>query len=311
MRRLLLLTTLLGCALPIASARAADPVVVNQSARQVSALNGMLVFERKPHGKWECLRRVGGKVSVAHGVPAPGCEGHMGLDSKGRVVLPFARYKIKHGTIVSARRYLYDVKSDRVRALTGLPSGMCPTDLFAVWGKRIAYVVSCSSSKRNGLWVKDGKKAQRIVASPQVVASLALRGGTLAGLLNLSAQDTQVYQLMVGGKRCVRAIPGSNGNLENEELFRLWIANGNIVWPKGYFQGDSAGSPPALAGRGLFTSKVPSQCGAPGPIGRYEFNPETTHLTSFDLDGNQLYYSGYDGIRRHTLPAQPTPAPLG
>jgi hypothetical protein len=311
MRRFLFLSMLLGCALPIASARAADPVVVNQSARQVSALNGMLVYERKPHGKWLCMRSVGGHVSRAHGVPAPGCGGKMGLDSKGRVVLPFARYRIKHGAIVSARRYLYDVKSDRVQALTGLPSGMCPTDPFVVWGKRIAYGVSCASKKRNGLWVKDGKTTQRILDSAQAVVTLALRGGTLAAQLNLAAQDYQAYQLMVGGKRCVRAIPGSNGNLETEDLAGLWVANGNIVWSKGYFRGDSSASPPALSDRGFFTSKVPSQCGAPGPNGRYEFNPETTYLTSFDLDGRKLYYSGYDGIRRHTFPAQPTFPPAG
>jgi hypothetical protein len=306
-RRLLVATTLLGCALPIASARAADPVVVNQSARQVSALNGMLVYERKPHGKWLCMRSVGGHVSTAHGVPAPGCGGTMGIDSKGRVVLPFARYRTKHGVIVSARRYLYDVKSDRVRSMTGLPSGMCPVDAFEIWGKRIAYTVGCASKKRNGLWVKDGNKTQRIVASSERIVSFVLRGRTLAGELNLFAQDYQRYLLMVGGQRCVRAIAGANGNLETEDLSGLWIANGNIVWSKGYFRGDTTGSPAPSPDRGLFTSKVPSQCGAPGPNGRYDFNPETTYLTSFDLDGRQLYYSGYDGIRRHTLPAQPSP----
>ena len=230
----------------------------------------------------------------------------MGLDSKGRVVLPFARYRIKHSAIVSARRYLYDVGSDRVRPMTGLPSGMCPLDGFAIWGKRIAYSVSCSSKARNGVWVKDGNKTQRIVAAPQSVLTFVLRGSTLAGELDLGAQDYQRYLLMVGGKRCVRAIPGSIANLETEDLAGIWIANGTVVWSKGYFRGDSTGSPPASPDRGLFTSKVPSDCSAPGPNSRFEFNPETTYLTSFDLDGNQLYYSGYDGIRRHTLPAQPS-----
>ena len=311
MRRLLLFTTLLGCALPIASARAADPVVVNQSARQVSALHGMLVFERKPHGKWLCMRSVGGKVSVVHGVPAPGCEGRMALDSRGRVVLTSNVHRVKHGVSRTASWYLYDVGSDRVRPLKGLPRGRCADDDVAIWGSRIAYTVTCSSKKHNGLWLKDGKTTRRILDSSVPVEALALRGGTLAGLLNTSAQDFQIYQLAVGGKRCVRAIPGSNGNLETEDLGGLWVANGNIVWSKGYFRGDSSASPPALADRGFFTSKVPSQCGAPGPNGRYEFNPETNYLTSFDLDGRQLYYSGYDGIHRHTFPAQPTPEPAG
>jgi hypothetical protein len=308
LRRLSAVVVLGSCALPLASARAADPLVVNQSAREVSALDGNLVYERKQHGKWLCMRSVGGKVSVAHGVPAPGCEGRMALDSNGRVVLQFFRERVKHGKVISVRRYLYDVKSDRVRRVTGLPAGMCHFDPWAIWGRRTVYGVGCSSKARNGLWVKDGKKTQRILNSAQSVEALALRGGTLAAELNVFAQDIQRYQLMVGGKRCVRAIEGSTSSLENEDLAGLWIANGNIVWSTGYFRGDRAGEPPSPY-RAFLTSKVPAHCATPGPNGRYEFDPESTHLTSFDLDGRQLYYAGYDGIRRHTFPAQPTYTP--
>jgi hypothetical protein len=301
------LAVLCAWALPLASARAADPVVVNQSARQVSALGGNLVYERKQNGKWLCMRSVGGNVSVAHGVPAPGCEGRMALDSKGRVVMVFNTHQTKRGVVRTASWRLYDVKSDRVRPLTGLPGGRCADDELAIWRSRIAYSVSCSSKQRNGLWLKDGKKTSRILASPQRVEGLALRGGTLAGQLDLGAQDYQRYLLAVDGKRCVRAIEGSTSNLETEDLAGLWIANGNIVWSTFYFRGDTAG--PGFPGRGFLTSKVPSHCDTPGPNGRYEFDPESTHLTSFDLDGRQLYYAGYDGIRRHTFPAQPTFTP--
>jgi hypothetical protein len=306
--KLVLLGALCALALPAASAGAADPIAVNQSARQVSALDGNLVFERKQHGKWLCMRSVGGKVSVAHGVPAPGCQGRMALDSKGRVVLQFFRERVRHGKVLSVRRYLYDVKRDRVRRVTGLPAGMCEFDPWAIWGRRTVYGVNCSSTKRNGLWLKDGKKTQRILASSQGVEALALRGGTLAGQLDLGAQDYQRYLLAVGGKRCVRAIDGSTANLETEDLAGLWVANGSIVWSTGYFRGDTA-SMPSSPYRAFLASKVPSHCATPGPTGRYEFNPETSHLTSFDLDGRQLYYAGYDGIRRHTFPAQPSYAP--
>jgi hypothetical protein len=306
--KLAVLAALSALALPAASARAADPIVVNQSAREVSALHGKLVFERKQQGKWLCMRSVGGKVSVAHGVPAPGCEGRMALDRKGRVVLVFNTHQTKRGVVRTATWRLYDVKSDRVRPLAGLPGGRCVDDVVAIWRSRIAYSVSCSSKQRNGLWLTDGKQKHRILASPHTVVALALRGGTLAGLLNVFAQDTQVYQLAVDGKRCVRPIEGSNGNLENEDLAGVWVANGNIVWSSGYFRGDTATTPPSPL-RAFHTSKVPSKCAASGPNGRYEFNPETSHLTSFDLDGRQLYYAGFDGIRRHTFPAQPTSAP--
>jgi len=309
-RRLLVLTTLLGCALPISSARAADPIVVNQSARKVSALNGTLVYGREPHLKWECLRRVGGKVMRAHGLPR-GCPGDLGVDRKGRVVLPFVRERVKHGTVVSASWHVYDVKSDRVRPLRGVPSGKCAATQVAIWGRRTAYSLGCSSPARNGLWVKDGKKTQRILDSTVLLEGFVLRGGTIAGAVDTGPGEGpyEIDQLMVGGKRCVRPIEGSRGNSENEELFRFWIVNGYFVWSSGYFIGGNAASGATSLARGLLTSKVPSQCATPGPNGRFEFNPETTFLTSFDLDGRQLYYSGYDAIRRHTLPAQPSYAP--
>ena len=307
--RVVVLVVLGALALPATSARAADPIVVNQSAESVGALDGNLVFERKVNGKFICMRLVDGKVSRAHGVPAPACPTGLTLDAEGRVVALFTRDRIRHHTVVSERWFVYDVKSDRARPVTGLPAGMCPLDdRVAIWGRRMAYQVSCSSKKRNGTWLKDGKKTQRILASPRTVVGLVLRGGTLAGLLNPSAQDSRVYQLAVGGKRCVHAIAGSGGSLENEDLAGLWIANGNIVWSTGYFRGDPAGMPPSPY-RTFLTSRVPSHCTTPGPNGRYEFNSESSYLTSFDLDGRQLYYSGHDGIRRHTFPAQPSYAP--
>ncbi|HEY0630769.1 MAG TPA: hypothetical protein VGC98_01840 [Thermoleophilaceae bacterium] len=301
-----------GLALPVAAASAADPVVVNQSARAVSALGGDLVYLRKPQGKYVCMRRVAGKVSRASGLPPiDGCSRRMAVDSKGRVVVVFPRYRTHGNTVLSARWYVYDVKSDRARPLTGLPGGMCPTDPVVIWGKRMAYAVSCASKTRNGLWVKDGKRTQRILASATDLGRLVLRGDTLAGSLDVGPGDGpfRIYQLMVGGKRCVRAIEGSEGNSETEDLAGVWIAGGNIVWSTGYFRGDGPGPSSGFPGRALLTSRVPSHCAAPGPNGRFEFDPEAPYLTEFTVDGRQVYYAGYDGIRRHTLPAQPSYAP--
>jgi hypothetical protein len=306
--RPVVIAVLFAFALQVANASAADPVIVNQSARAVSALNGDLIYLRKPQGKYVCMRRVGGKVSRASRLPpVVGCSYAMALDGKGRVIVLFPRYR-KHGNaVVSARWYVYDVKSDRVRPMNGLPGGMCPYDPVVTWRKRMAYAVSCGSKKRNGLWVKDGTKTQRILASAIGIGYLVLRGDTLAGGLDMGAQDFQIYQLMVGGKRCVRAIEGSQGNSENEDLGGLWIANGNIVWSRGYFRGDAPGSGSPY--KALLASKVPTHCAAPGPNGRFEFDPEAPYLTAFTVDGRQVYYAGYDSIRRHTLPAQPSYAP--
>src|SRR2546423_11112316 len=73
--RPLFVAALCAFALPVAGVSAADPVTVNQSARAVSALNGNLIYLRKPHGEYVCMRRVGGKVSRASRLPLNGCGG--------------------------------------------------------------------------------------------------------------------------------------------------------------------------------------------------------------------------------------------
>jgi hypothetical protein len=311
--RPVVVAVLFAFALPVASASAADPVIANhQVLGGIAALDGNLVYKRKTKkGKPAvCMRRVGGKLVRATRLPLSACPGFgdMGLDGQGRVILPFQRYRIKHGVPGSVRWYVYDVKSDRVRPVKGLPGGLCISDKVLIWGTRMVYGVSCSSKKGNGVWVKDGKKTRRILASAALVEGLVLRGGTLAGWVPVGANEGQfeVYQLLVGGKPCVRPIESSLDNSENEEIFGLWIANGKIVWSRGYYPGGTAGLP---SYKGLFTSKVPSHCAAPGPNGRFEFNPETASLWALALDGRQVYYAGKKSIRRHTLPAQPSYAP--
>src|SRR3954471_20388826 len=152
-------------AVPATSAGAADPVVANHSAVSISALDGNLLSARKVQGKYVCMRRVGGKVSRATPVPGSACGGgDLGLDSKGRVVYPFAVYRMKKGVRVSARWFLYDLKSDHARPFKGLPGGGCFVETALIWRKRLVYGTRCPSKKRTGLWVEEGKKTRRIAA---------------------------------------------------------------------------------------------------------------------------------------------------
>jgi hypothetical protein len=278
----------------------------------VGALNGNLVYKRKTkQGKPAiCMRRVGGKLLRASHLPLSSCfPSDMGLDAKGRVVAVFARGGTKHGQRV-LHWYGYDVKGNRIRLLEGVPKTSCPFDLVLTWRTRIVYGLSCSSQKRNGLWVKEGKTARRILdmASYSNISGLTLRGGTLAGFRLVGLYDFGVYQLMIDGKPCVRTIVSPWDDFQNKEIFGIWIANGNIVWSGGYFPGYTAGS---AIYRGLFTSTVPSHCTAPGPNGRFDFNPETSYLKIFTVDGRQVYYAGKNSIRSHTLPVHPAYAPPG
>ena len=295
---------LCGLALPAASARAADPVIVSQQLQGgVSALKGNLVYplRNKKGEPFVCMRRVGGKLLRAH-VPREGCGARsMGLGARGRVIDLYPVYGSKG---VPVRWYAYDVKSDRTRRVTGLPGHGCVVTALAIWRKRTVYAAKCPSAQRSGVWARDGKKKTRIVASTDF-AGFVLRGGTLAGIDGAEGEgDYDVYQLMVGGKRCVRAIEGTHDTSENEEVWGLWIANGKIVWTRGYYSG---GPPESFAG--LFTAKVPSHCAAPGPDGRFNFYPDTTSLRWFTLDGQQVYYADRNSIRRHTLPVEPAYAP--
>jgi hypothetical protein len=300
--RIAFTTALCALALPAASARAADPVIVSQRILTgPTVLNGNMVYRQGPK-PGVCMRRVGGKLSRATRLPLPDCgAGGMNLDSHGRVVSVYSHARFKGGNLVSVRWYAYDVKSDRTRRVTGLPGGDCIVSALSIWRTRTVYAAKCSSKKRSGVWMKEGKRTTRVLASAELVEGFVLRGGTLAGIVDVDADTFQAYQLMVGGKPCVRAIESSRDDPENKEVGGLWIANGNIVWARGYYPNDV---PAPYAG--LFTAKVPSHCAAPGPNGRFDFTPETVKLRSLALDGRQVYYAGGGSIRRHTLPAQPS-----
>jgi hypothetical protein len=302
--RLVFAAALCGLALPVASARAADPVIVSQPLQGwVAGLNGNLVYPLKAtKGEpFVCMRRVGGKLLRAH-LSREGCGASgMGLDRRGRVIQVYSVYA---GQGVPARWYAYDLKSDRTRRVSGLPGGGCIVRGLAIWRRRTVYAAKCPSTQRSGVWAKVGKKTTRIVASTDFT-NFVLRGGTLAGIDGADGEgEFDVYQLMVDGKRCVRAIESAQDTSENEEVGGFWIANEQIVWARGYYPGD-----PQQSYAGLFTAKVPSHCAAPGPNGRFNFYPETTDLSWFTLDGRKVYYADGKGIRRHTLPAEPTYAP--
>src|SRR3954451_3816358 len=120
---LLLAAALCGPAAGTASARAADPVVVNQRVLfGPSALDGNLLYVAKTaSGTRVCMRKVGGKLRRAH-LSASYCGGGpMGLDSRGRVVYLYAIYRRKGASGVPVRWYAYDLKGDRIRQVKGAP----------------------------------------------------------------------------------------------------------------------------------------------------------------------------------------------
>ena len=291
-----------------ASARAADPVIANDGAQEIDALNGNLLYRHQPGGKYACMRRVGGKLLRVTRIAATYCgAGELGLDRKGRVVYPFF-HVIKHGGRVSSLRwYLYDLTSELARPVRGLPGGSCFIGDVHIWRKRMVYVAArCASKKRSGLWVKEGKKTRRITTSTDAILELTLRGGALAALAYTGPLDDSegIVQLMVGGKPCVRLVKTSVAPGDHDWApSGVWIANGHIVWSMG---NNEYSVLPPLA---LLASKLPSRCAPPGPTGRFDFTPETTTFSTLAVDGREVYYADNRSIRGHTLPAQPSHAP--
>jgi hypothetical protein len=321
-RRTIFVAALCTLSLFAAQARAADPVVSNDtSLSSLQALNGMVVYKKQTgykKGVW--MRLVNGKLRRATRIPnSVYSVDDLGLDKHGRTVLTFATVRRKHGVLVSTGWHIYDVARDRTRLLRGLPQGHetrkgkqvtfhgCLVGQVLLWRSRMAYDTSCSSVKRTGLWLKDGQKTRRINSlSADSIGDLSLRGGALAGVLMIGpiSESATVVQLAIGGKPCFRRILSSQRDGESGwGPANVWIANGQIVWSMGGWEENPR---PPLFYFSLLAAKLPSGCGDPGQNGRFDFTPEPPGVTSLALDGRRLVYAGKAGIHRHTLPAQPS-----
>jgi hypothetical protein len=169
----------------------------------------------------------------------------------------------------------------------------------------MAYQAYCDTAKRSGLWFRDGKRTFRLTGDTRNgLFHLTLRGGTLAGILDIGDGDVVVTQFMHEGKRCIKRI-GSSFAVGDDPWAPsdVWIANGRLTWVQGSWQTHPYGTFAVLS------SKLAPGCDTPGPNARFDFTPETSTVRSMALDGQQLFYAGQDSIRRHTLPAEPSFAP--
>jgi hypothetical protein len=293
----------LVAALPAAGeARAADQVVARDTLiRLVYPLDGDLVYRRIlggpkfPRRSW--MASFSGRVHPARGIPPDAYAGGIGRDAEGRKVLPFNVPRRNGDALSSSKWFVYDLARNRARRLRGLPLD-CVVGSVALWRGRTAYEANCKTRARSGLFLRQGKRRQRL----QEYAGggrLVLRGGTLAEIFDDGADDFWVQQWMANGKPCAERINASWGDATSETGWYpddLWTSNGNLIWTMGDFHN--------RADFAILTAKVNAGCTEPGPVGLLPFSAETASVRALAVDGRRVLYADDETLRSHLLPAK-------
>jgi hypothetical protein len=284
---------------------AKDAIVARDTAiSSIYALDGQLVYRRgldkTPKRAW--MVRFKRHLRRATGIPRRATAGAIGRDAKGRVVFTFARAQDLSGANPRAKWFIYDLARKRNRPLGGLPSN-CYVGWAALWRDSVAYTASCEKSADSGVFVRQGKRTQRLGEDPGTNA-LAFRDGTLAAIFDDGLDDFFVVQYLANGEPCVQRLDGSFGDATDSKGFfptGLWIANGYITWTMGH--------PRIRPDFAILSAKVAAGCAAPGPVGLFAFTPETSTVGALAVDGRRLFYADGKTLRSHKLPAKPFTGP--
>jgi hypothetical protein len=240
-----------------------------------------------------------GHLRQIRGIPERAEIGDIGLDAKGRKVFTFATTRRKKGTVVSARWLAYDLAQNRTHPIGGLPA-KCLVTWATLWRGSMAYTTSCKRERDSGLFVRQGKRTQRLPIEPSGYA-LRFRAGTLAVIFDTGLDDFVVYQRMANGKECQKQIDPSYGDATSEYGWApsgLWNTGDALIWTMGSWR--------VRRDFVILTAKVLPGCRTPGPIGTLPFTPETATVDALAVDGRRVFYADDDAVRRHILPAEPS-----
>jgi hypothetical protein len=294
------LVALVTAAGSVETASAATELVVRDShVARVFVLGDSLVYMRAgPRGgrlRRAWMRKVGGRVSEAEGVPDQAWASAIGRDRAGRVVVTMVDTTYRGGWRVDADWWLYDVARDRSRRLRGLPDGRCAPSAVSVWRKRLAYAANYCPRGRSGLFLRVAGRTRRL-ARGEWAEPLALRGDALSavGYIAVAGEDAAVYRLVEDDVTCRTQIAGS---YLPEEWGHVgpWLVPGHVLW----------WVVPHAPGDALVGAQLDGHCGEPGPTGTFELVAPVPRLArDRAVDGRWLYYADDHGIRRQRLPAR-------
>lgn len=206
-----LLTSLLAAAclaLPASAAARDTLVVADPAARQLSALDGTIVWVSGPFGSQRLLQRTpDGTIAPVRGAPPARAYRSidLGRDRDGKLLLTYLRCD----TGVPCTSLWNDLDGRRATYRNLAPPTCQISTAVSQWRARLAYGLSCSGSqaqrRRTGLYTKNG--ARRAVRLPRpkaavrfgarFIESVDLRGTRVAAV----AADVYEYSFSqtVGG----------------------------------------------------------------------------------------------------------------
>ena len=222
-------------------ASAADTVIAaDPAADQVAALDGTVVWTSGTFGDQVLMRRTpAGVIARVKGTPraARYASIDLGHDGKGRLVLTYER--CDKDTCVAKRDNLRGQRAS-FRHLTLKRCSLSAAP--AVWGPRLAYGLSCRTSKnvsddkRSGLYVKTGAGSPRRLRLPSDAAkfrvtninAVDLRGRRVAAI----AADIYEYAFSeTVGARGLRSLRVASSEGEsNAHAMGVSLGTNNAMW---------------------------------------------------------------------------------
>lgn len=242
MNRLLLLASLLAVAwlaLPPSASAQGAVVAADPDARQITALDGTIVWVSGRFGSQRLLQRAAdGTISAVRGAPLSRSYRSidLGRDSDGNLLLTYLRCDA--GAPCKSLWNDLDGRRATYRGLT-LP-GCTISTAVSQWRKRRAYGLSCSGSaadrKRTGLYTKNGSRPIVRLPRPRdavrfgagFIESVDLRGDRVAAI----AADIYEYSFSqtVGG-RDMRSFLAAASEGESDASARgLAIQSAAVHW---------------------------------------------------------------------------------
>ena len=291
----------IGAALVVPASAGADELVVRDSkVGGVWAADGLFLYQRAGNSvrrplerRW--MRVVDGKAERARGVPRWAVMQDLSRDAAGRPVIPFSVRRQSGVRRWTSRWWLYDLRSDRARPMSHIPSQTCIgtrwvstscdecVSSVATWGRSRAW----SRCLDGGVFLR--RHGRTIRVADREATHLTLRGGTLVGEVE-GRHSTGVLALLAArGKRCGTTFDATALEDDGVDRGRVWLTGNDVVaFESGVFVG----------------TRLPRGCAAPGATGAFDQPVLRYSVIPFrgaTLDGRTVYYADPDGIRRTAL----------
>jgi hypothetical protein len=244
LKRSLILMALAALAAAPGAASAADTVVVpGADARQMTALDGTIVWVSGKFPNHTLMQRdTDGTITPVAGAPrATYFSIDLGHDGAGKLVLTYLRCS---GT-KNCKAYSDDLAGHRVTFKHLAPKRCALTAAPARWGSRVAYGLGCSKltgkpnvhdAKRSGLFVRKGAGPPKHLRLPRNATKFRIDGvqwvdlrGTKVGAVVADIYSYAFSQSVDGTHLRSAFVAASEGD-SDESVRGLSLGTGGALW---------------------------------------------------------------------------------